>query len=138
MGEAEQVMWGFFNMGRLISAMSFIGTIIAIWLALRIANMTRASEESNIVTKILSSAFGILVLGGAYTGASIGRANWTNTANIVSTGGVDNCANPAFCQSFLDFVGTTEPSLMPTTGFIIFLVVILIMILGQIWLPKNN
>ena len=72
MSEAEQVMWGFFNMGRLISAMSFIGTIIAIWLALRIANMTRASEESNIVTKILSSAFGILVLGGAYTGASIG------------------------------------------------------------------
>ena len=63
MSEAEQVMWGFFNMGRLISAMSFIGTIIAIWLALRIANMTRASEESNIVTKILSSAFGILVLG---------------------------------------------------------------------------
>ena len=37
-----------FQMARLISAMAFIGTIIAIWLALRVANMTRENSESNL------------------------------------------------------------------------------------------
>ena len=41
MSETEQLIWNFFQMGYLINAMSFIGTIIAIWLALRVANMTR-------------------------------------------------------------------------------------------------
>ena len=78
MGEAEQLLWDFFNMGRLIASMGFIGTIIAIWLAMRVANMTRESDESNIVTKILSSAFGLLVLAGSFQTWTIARNNWTN------------------------------------------------------------
>ena len=50
MSETEQLIWNFFQMGYLINAMSFIGTIIAIWLALRVANMTRENSESNIVS----------------------------------------------------------------------------------------
>ena len=40
-----------FQNGRMIDALSFIGVIIAIWLALRVANMTGENPDSNIVTK---------------------------------------------------------------------------------------
>ena len=55
MSETEQLIWSFFQMGYLISAMSFVGTIIAIWLALRVANMTRENSESNIAHEATTS-----------------------------------------------------------------------------------
>ncbi len=36
----EQFIWEAFNAGRMVSALAFIGSIIAIWLALRTANMS--------------------------------------------------------------------------------------------------
>lgn len=138
MGEAEQLVWQFFNMGRLISAMAFIGIILAIWLAMRVANMTRESSESNIVSKIFSSAFGLLILAGAFQQMTIGRSNWTNTAGFITEGGIDNCANPEFCQGFVDFVGSTGQSATPGVLGTAFLAVIAIMILSLIWGPKTN
>ena len=138
MGEAEQLLWDFFNMGRLIASMGFIGTIIAIWLAMRVANMTRESDESNIVTKILSSAFGLLVLAGTFQTWTIARNNWTNTAGYIQEAGVDTCADPSFCQGFIDFVGTTGPVNGPGVLGVAFLAVVALMILGLVWGPKNN
>ena len=55
----QDMVIGYFQMGRLIDAMSFIGIIIAIWLALRLANMTGENPKSNIVAKLLSTGFGL-------------------------------------------------------------------------------
>ena len=138
MSEAEQLVWQFFNMGRLVAAMSFIGSIIAIWLAMRVANMTRESSESNVVSKLFSSAFGLLVLFGTFNAMTIGRNNWTNTAGFLSDGGVDNCSNPEFCQGFIDFVGTTGQVYTPSLAGMAFLLVVAAMILSLIWGPKTN
>ena len=57
----ELVMFNF-QTGRIVDGLAFIGTIIAIWLALRIANMTGENPESNIIAKIVSTGFGACVV----------------------------------------------------------------------------
>ena len=138
MSETEQLIWNFFQMGYLINAMSFIGTIIAIWLALRVANMTRENPESNIVSKVLSTAFGLCVVAGSWQQFTLATAPWLNAADAITNFGVDNMTNPERSQAFLDYVGSTDLASMPTPLGIAFLVVILLMILGLIWGPKNN
>ena len=51
-----------YQMGRIANAMVFIGTILAIWLSLRMAIQVRDRSDMNVATKVLSSLFGILVV----------------------------------------------------------------------------
>ena len=120
MSETEQLIWSYFQMGYLISAMSFIGTIIAIWLALRVANMTRESSESNIVTKLLSTGFGLCVVAGSWIQFTLATVPWRNASEAI------------------DYVGNIDGSAMPTPLGMAFLIIVLLMILGLIWGPKNN
>ena len=46
----EQITFAF-QTGRMVDALAFIGSIIAIWLALRVANMTGENPDSNIIAK---------------------------------------------------------------------------------------
>ena len=46
--------------------------------------------------------------------------------------------SPEAAQNFIDFVGTTEPSMTPTPLGIAFLTIVSIMILTLIWVPRNN
>ncbi|MEC7268870.1 MAG: hypothetical protein VXU41_01305 [Pseudomonadota bacterium] len=138
MSETEQLIWSFFQMGYLISAMSFIGTIIAIWLALRVANMTRENSESNIVTKLLSTGFGLCVVAGSWIQFTLATVPWRNASEAITNFGVDNMSNPERAQGFIDYVGNIDGSAMPTPLGMAFLIIILLMILGLIWGPKNN
>ena len=138
MSETEQLIWNFFQMGYLINAMSFIGTIIAIWLALRVANMTSENPESNIVSKLLSTGFGLCVVAGSWMQFSLATVPWRNASDAITRFGLDNMSNPEGAQNFLDYVGSTEGAVMPTPLGMAFLIIILLMILGLIWGPKNN
>ena len=138
MSETEQLIWNFFQMGYLINAMSFIGTIIAIWLALRVANMTRENSESNIVSKLLSTGFGLCVVAGSWMQFSLATVPWRNASDAITRFGLDNMSNPEGAQNFLDYVGSTEGAVMPTPLGMAFLIITLLMILGLIWGPKNN
>ena len=138
MSETEQLIWNFFQMGYLINAMSFIGTIIAIWLALRVANMTRENPESNIVSKLLSTGFGLCVVAGSWMQFSLATVPCRNASDAITRFGLDNMSNPEGAQNFLDYVGSTEGAVMPTPLGMAFLIIILLMILGLIWGPKNN
>ena len=84
MSETEQLIWNFFQMGYLINAMSFIGTIFAIWLALRVANMTRENPESNIVSKLLSTGFGLCVVAGSWMQFSLATVPWRNASDAIT------------------------------------------------------
>ena len=108
MSETEQLIWNFFQMGYLINAMSFIGTIIAIWLALRVANMTRENSESNIVTKLLSTGFGLCVVAGSWTQFTLATIPWRNASEAITNFGVDNMSNPERAQGFIDYVGNID------------------------------
>ena len=70
----EYQIWTLFNSGRIGSGLSIIWTVLLLWLALRVAVATRNSDETNLFAKIVSSAFGVLAIGGAWQ-------QWTNATN---------------------------------------------------------
>ena len=57
--EYQLAIWNLFNLGRIGNAMVGIGSILAIWLAFRVALNTRNNPETNILAKVLSTAFGL-------------------------------------------------------------------------------
>ena len=132
----QEMVMSSFQMGRLIDAMSFIGTIIAIWLALRIANMSGENPDSNLISKIFSTGFGLCVMAGSYMQFTFAANTWIfaarNTEEIM-----DKVANPERAQAFIDYVGTTTTATTPTPLGIVFLAIITIMIVTLIWVPRK-
>jgi hypothetical protein len=114
-----------------------IGTILAIWLSLRIAVNTRSNPETNILAKILSSAFGLIVIANSWIQWTIGSVYWTNTAGAFVDMRSQGFKISQAAESFIDYVGTTEAATTPTPLGMVFLAVVTIIILAQIWMPKK-
>ena len=133
---ADQIMFSF-QTGRMIDALAFIGSILAIWLALRIANMTGENPESNIIAKIISTGFGACVVLGSYQAYTFAANTFIFAARRIQDN-IEAAPNPEAAQNFIDFVGTTEPAMTPTPLGIAFLTIVSIMILTLIWVPRNN
>jgi hypothetical protein len=55
--EMQFAIWNLFNMGRIGNAMTGIGSILAIWLAFRVALNTRSNPETNIVARVSVYSF---------------------------------------------------------------------------------
>ena len=51
---------------------------------------------------------------------------------------IEAAPNPEAAQNFIDFVGTTDPSMTPTPLGIAFLAIVSLMIVTLIWVPRNN
>ena len=114
-------------------ALRSIGSILLIWLALRIANNIRNSEEDNMVAKVLGTGFGILVVAGAYywQAAYFGlRANTANNFKQLSENGMELSAG---VQQFVANFASVDPVTAPGPGLILFDLIILAMI----WLPSG-
>ena len=136
--EYQIALWELFNIGRIGSAMATIGVILAVWLSLRIAVNTRNNPETNLFAKIVSTAFGLIVIASGWIQATIGGIYWTNTAAAfaeIKSQGME--ISPA-AEFFIDFVGTTEPASSPTPLGMAFFAVVAIIILAQIWYPKQD
>ena len=133
---AEQIMMNF-QTGRMVDALAFIGSILAIWLALRIANMTGENPASNLVTKIVSTGFGAGVVLGSYQAYTFAANTFIITARQIQDN-IEAAPTPEAAQNFIDFVGTTETAMTPTPLGIAFLTIVSIMILSLIWVPRNN
>lgn len=129
----EYQIWTMFNQARQADAIVGIMTILMIWLALRVANMTRSNPESDTTTKIVSTAFGVLVILGTFRFWTISAINWTLTAGAFSQ--LDESSEAA--KGFIDYVGTTDTATTPTPMAMLFLAVVAIMILSLIWRPKK-
>ena len=130
----EYQIWTLFNSGRIGSGLSIIWTVLLLWLALRVAVATRNSEETNLFAKIVSSAFGVLAIGGAWQ-------QWTNAINnwIIAAATLSDVEDKSeLAEGFINYVGTTDVSTTPNMGGMLLLLVIAIMIAGQIWYPKQK
>jgi len=130
----ELEIYTLFNSGRLVGVVSFIGSIIAIWLALRVANLTRENADSNLIQKIVATAFGLLIVAGSWMSAVLAKATWVITAynlDLLET-------RSTFSDNFIAYVGTTElPVTAPIPLQIVFFAVVAIMIFSIIWMPKK-
>lgn len=130
----ELEIYTLFNSGRLVGVVSFIGSIIAIWLALRVANLTRENTDGNLLQKIVATAFGLLIVAGSWMSAILAKATWVITAynlDLLET-------RSTFSDNFIAYVGTTElPVTAPMPLHIVFFAVVAIMIVSIIWTPKK-
>ena len=116
-------------------ALRAIGSVLAIWLALRVANNIRMSNDSNVISKLLGSAFGILVMYGAlyWQMAYITiRPNTANDLKAMSEGGMQ--LTPGSEQFLANFATDAVSLPIPVA---VFDLVIIAMILLQIWMPKK-
>ncbi len=130
----EFQLWTLWSSNKIGDALNFVGSVLAIWLSLRIAAATRTSNEFGIIAKVLSTGFGLIVLAATWTRMTHGLNNWIITANNLSA--LDDKSETA--KGFAEYVGTTEIATTPAPMGIAFLVIVGLMILIQIWAPKSN
>tara|TARA_B100000900_G_scaffold307425_1_gene266097 strand:+ start:648 stop:1055 length:408 start_codon:yes stop_codon:yes gene_type:complete len=133
----EMMIWETFNQGRMVAGLNFIGSVLAIWLALRTANMTGENPDSNIVAKVFSSAFGLLIVAGTWMSWGIAANGWAIAARNVTNFGIDNMNDPELAQRFVDYVGTTDPTGQPGMLGMAFLILVALMIISLIWAPRK-
>jgi len=133
----ELQIWTLYSSNRIGTALVSIGIILSIWLSLRVAAATRASDETNLLGKILSSAFGLVILTFSWGQYTIAQNIRVATAQALSNAKENGTELTQVGEGFIANIGT-EFSTTPIPLGIAFLVVTGILILGQIWLPKNN
>ena len=132
----ELQIWTLYSSNRIGTALVSLGIILSIWLSLRIAAATRASDETNLLGKILSSAFGLVVLTFSWGQYTIAQNIRVATAQALSNAKESGAELSQVAEGFITNIGT-EFTTTPIPLGIIFLVVTGAIILGQIWLPKK-
>jgi len=128
----EYQIWTLWSSNRIGSGLGFIGSILLLWLAIRVAAATRASDETNLVGKLVSTAFGLLAIAGTWQ-------MWTFIAStrVVAAMSLDALEEKSqLAIGYIENMGTTVSG-TPSIGGMLFLAVVAIMILGQIWIPKK-
>jgi ABC-type branched-subunit amino acid transport system substrate-binding protein len=128
----EYQIWTLWSSNRIGSGLGFIGTVLLLWLAIRVAASTRASDETNLFAKLVSTAFGILSIGATWN-------IWTTIAatRVVAAANLNALEEKSqMALAYVEMTGTTVTGTPSTPGMIL-LAVIAIMILGQIWAPKK-
>ena len=90
-----------------------IGSILAIWLSLRMTVNVRNDPESNMFAKTMSSLFWIIVLAATWMQWTIGAVYWTNTAAAFAFLKSNNVEISPAAVNFIEFVGTTEVATTP-------------------------
>ena len=96
--------------------------------------MTRENADTTVIQKIVSSAFGLIVLAGTFISFTQAKATWVITAynlELLET-------RSEFSDGFIGYVGTTTlPVESPSAMGMVFLAVVALMILSIIWTPKK-
>ena len=132
----ELQIWTLYSSNRIGTALVSLGIILSIWLSLRIAAATRASDETNLLGKILSSAFGLVILTFSWGQYTIAQNIRVATAQALSNSKESGAELSQVGEGFIANIGT-DFTTTPIPLGIIFLVVTGAIILGQIWLPKQ-
>ena len=132
----ELQIWTLYSSNRIGTALVSLGIILSIWLSLRIAAATRASDETNLLGKILSSAFGLVVLTFSWGQYTIAQNIRVATAQALSNAKESGAELSQVGEGFIANIGT-DFTTTPIPLGIIFLVVTGAIILGQNWLPKQ-
>ncbi len=133
----EFQIWSIWSSNRIGTSLMGIGTILGVWLSMRIALATRNSDEADIVQKIISSAFGVVILLFAWVNFTLATNTFISSAIALTQLKETSGTISTVAEGYIDYVGTIDPATMPTPLGIAFIVVSGLIIFGQIWLPKK-
>jgi hypothetical protein len=132
----ELDIWTLWSSNRIGNGLYMIAGVLSIWLALRVAASTRASEESNIVTKILASIFGVITLMMNTFSGSISVNNYIITSGNLNALTEKSETATGFIEWSAQNFGTEIVS-FPGGIYALFSLTVLALILGMIWTPKK-
>ncbi len=133
----EFQIWSIWSSNRIGSGLIGIGSILGVWLSMRIAVASRNSNESNLFSKIISSAFGLVTLSFCWINFTTVANTWIATARNLTDLKAGGTEITSTADGYIAYVGTTDAVTMPIPLGIAFIVVSGIIILGQIWMPKK-
>ena len=97
----------------------------------------RFLEQENLFSQIVSSAFGIIVLINAWVVYNVVANLWIATSAALTGLKASGTEISSVAEGYITYVGTTEAASMPTPLGIAFIVVSALIILAQIWMPKD-
>ena len=112
-------------------------SILGVWLSMRIAVASRNSDESNLFSKIVSSAFGLVTLSFCWMNFTTITNTWIGAARRLTDLKTSGTEISSTAEGYIAYVGTTDAATTPIPLGIAFIVVSGIIILGQIWMPKK-
>ena len=134
----ELDIWTTFNISQSAAGAHFIGVVFLIWVGLRVSSNIRNSDEANLVMKLAGTGFCLSVA--YFCAVNTGWYEWTMNgaaAGLQYLASTDVAISPG-AQTFIananpgaDF--NISPDLMQG----VFLASVLIMQMGQIWMPKK-
>jgi|TARA_B110000967_G_C18322792_1_gene288323 hypothetical protein len=134
----ELDIWTTFNISQSAAGAHFIGVAFLIWVGLRVSNNIRNSDEANLIMKLAGTGFCVSVAffcamnTGWYewnmNGAAAGLQYLSSTDVPISPGAEKFIAN---ANPGADF------NLIPDLMQGVFLASVLVMQMGQIWMPKK-
>jgi hypothetical protein len=104
---------------------------------MRIAVASRNSDESNLFSKIVSSAFGLVTLSFCWMNFTTITNTWIGAARRLTDLKTSGTEISSTAEGYIAYVGTTDAATTPIPLGIAFIVVSGIIILGQIWMPKK-
>mgnify|MGYP001457838489 FL=1 len=133
----EFQIWSLWTSNRIGSGLVGIGTILGVWLSMRIAMNTRNNPETDLFAKLVSSAFGLVVLAFAWINSTTVANTWIAAAKGLSDLKASGTEISSGAEGYIDYVGTTEAVSNPIPLALAFIIISGIIILGQIWLPKK-
>ena len=133
----EFQIWSIWSSNRIGSSLIGIGSILGVWLSMRIAMNTRNNPETNLFTKIVSSAFGLVILSFCWINFTTVANTWIAAARNLTNLKSNGTEISSTAEGYISYVGTTEAVTNPMPLGIAFIVVSGIIILGQIWMPKK-
>ena len=109
----EFQIWSIWSSNRIGSGLVGIGSILSIWLALRIAAATRNSDETNLFAKIMSTAFGLIVLAFTWMQLTLVVNTFISTAIALTQLKEETGSISSVAEGYLEYVGTTDPVTTP-------------------------
>ena len=133
----EFQIWSIWSSNRIGSGLVGIGSILGVWLSMRIAVDSRNSDESNLFSKIVSSAFGLVTLSFCWINFTTIANTWIAAARNLTDLKASGNEISSTADGYISYVGTTDAVTMPIPLGIAFILVSGIIILGQIWMPKK-
>ena len=134
----ELDIWQTFNMGQAAAGAHFIGVAFLAWVALRVSLNIRNNDEANLLLKVAGTGFCLSVA--YFIAFNTGCYEWNSNsiaAGLAQLQSMDVAISPVAEKFVANMNPGADFNIKPDLAQGVFIVSLLAMQLGSIWMPKK-
>ena len=134
----ELDIWQTFNMGQAAAGAHFIGVAFLAWVALRVSLNIRNNDEANMLLKLAGTGFCLSVA--YFIAFNTGWYEWNSNsiaAGLAQLQSMDVAISPMAEKFVANMNPGADFNIKPDLAQGVFIVSLLVMQLGAIWMPKK-